>query len=552
MVEPKQEVIALSEGQEPTDQSPEANQTTAAIDDLLDDDVLREVFLYFPAQAHWKAFHPHEESTWLSITHVSRRWRTLSLSMPTIWSQIITTPAFWAPLCLERSQNAPIKIHLEWRKLYTRWNPSDQLVASVLGHLSHTRALNLESVPAPTYDRFVSLLKQPADELFEFHLQAETAQGLQPLTIPGDIFAGRVRHLRDLALEGLALRFEWKSPIFSSSLTRLSLTELSERVCRSELYAALRPMSELEHLRVANALHLVPSSSTAVPTLPPAGERVTLPKLKRISLEDHALDVCDFVGHLSLPPLLTIYIKMAQRDEHEDAVPSVTAAARVLSLLATPRASQPKQRCEVRHFKTDHFEVRMATPAENGDFREEKDHLNITFRWKAFNARVERAAAFLAILGALPLHAAHELLLSSRDPLSSVPAQDWAALGLFPSTEIVTLGGHAAYGFVHVLNTPGALPRMRKLVASNVHFASPTRSEGLGATLIQRLTEAPLEVLEIRSCNVAEEQVATFRRLCDEVKREGSANTWGAVGTSVAAMVSEPAGPPAGALDEAE
>ncbi|KZV74751.1 hypothetical protein PENSPDRAFT_647751 [Peniophora sp. CONT] len=533
-------IIILSDGRAQTEREPDEQRSMSLdlIDDVLDDDVLREVFLYFPAQPHWKGQYGQEDSTWLSITHTCRRWRVLSLSTPTIWCNIIASPSFWTPLCLERSQSAPIDIKLGWSQFLIRWNPSDDLVASMLRHLNHTRTLMFEPVPATSYNRFASLLQEPADQLKEFVLQAQTTQGLQSIVVPDDVFAGRVSSLRWLRLEGLALRFKWTNPIFSSGLTRLNLSELSERACRTELLPALRSMTALEYLALQNVLHLVQSNITTVPGPPPPEELIALPKLERLQVTDHVFDVCDFIVHLVIPPFVNIGIEMIQRDEHEDAVPSVAAAAHAIATLAVLRSKRPGQRFACIHRQTTEFEVRMVTPADDSDMAEGKDHLFARFTWKSFNARIERATTFLAFLTALPLHIAHELTLYSRDELTGASAQDWVALGTLPATEIVRLHGFAGYPFVHVLSAPSSLPRLRKITAHNVHFASPTRSGGLGSALVRRLTGAPLEVLEMKNCKVAVEQVDMFRGFCGEVKNEGTANTWGAVGTSAAAMAS--------------
>ena len=113
MPELDQNVIFLSDGQTQLSDAADAHVPPDLINALLDDDTLGELFLYFPAQAHWKEEYGHEDSTWLSITHVCRRWRNLSVSTPSIWSNIITSPPFWTPLCLERSQSAPIDIKLQ-------------------------------------------------------------------------------------------------------------------------------------------------------------------------------------------------------------------------------------------------------------------------------------------------------------------------------------------------------------------------------------------------------------------------------------------------------
>lgn len=531
-----QHIIYLSAGDDRPEAETGAEDGSDLLNEKLDDDVLREVFLYFPAQAHWKLLHEHDDSTWLSITHVCRRWRSLSLSTPLIWRDIITSPSFWTPICLERAQSAPIYIKLYWSTFLLRHNPSDELVASMLRHLDHTSVISLESVPAPSFNRFATLLQEPASRLEELRIQAQTAQGLQPLTIPDDVFGGHAPCLREVRLEGLALRFKWTNPIFSSGLATLMLCELSERVCGAELFAVLRRMTALKHLRLEQVLHLVPVTVTTAPTPPPLNERITLPDIKSLVVKDHVFDVSDLIAHLAVPVFAKIILVMDQRDEHhEDAGPSIAAAARTIASLAAPRASKPGQSFRCMHRATSDFEVAILTPENEGG--NESELFLADFAWKAFNARVERATAYLALLSALPLHAAHELTLHSRFELSGASPQDWTGpLGLLPNVEVVNVFGFTAYGFVHVLRMEGALPRLRKLNAYHVHFTSPTRDRGFGTALARRLRDRPLESLEMKQCQVAEEQVDTFRGFCGEIKREGSANTLGAVGTSAAAM----------------
>ncbi|VDC07031.1 unnamed protein product [Peniophora sp. CBMAI 1063] len=78
------------------------------------------------------------------LSHVCRRWRTIILSRPGLWSVLPRTEGApqWADLCLSRCAQSPIEFVVPWG---ARWDEPEcqQAIRSILPHLGRVRTLDL-------------------------------------------------------------------------------------------------------------------------------------------------------------------------------------------------------------------------------------------------------------------------------------------------------------------------------------------------------------------------------------------------------------------------
>ncbi|VDC07875.1 unnamed protein product [Peniophora sp. CBMAI 1063] len=144
-----------------------ATRDASPISRLTDDD-LSIIFLYFPVPvlpsetmsgvqdlAPYEQNSDKDDKTWLHISHVCRRWRSVSLSCLLIWSNINMDPSRYdlAVASLERAKGAPLTTIIDWTmKRSGQLEVLRDLTSKALWELSHTRHLIfrgkiLESAP---------------------------------------------------------------------------------------------------------------------------------------------------------------------------------------------------------------------------------------------------------------------------------------------------------------------------------------------------------------------------------------------------------------------
>ena len=116
----------------------------------LSDDILIAIFLHFPAaiSVSWRREASYEGYEWMSITHVCRHWRSVSLGCPLIWTTINLEGSgglAWVSAFLERAQHAPLDIAIDWKT--ETLNRLETIPVGMLDHLHHTRRLSLVRAP---------------------------------------------------------------------------------------------------------------------------------------------------------------------------------------------------------------------------------------------------------------------------------------------------------------------------------------------------------------------------------------------------------------------
>ncbi|KZV70492.1 hypothetical protein PENSPDRAFT_442874 [Peniophora sp. CONT] len=317
----------------------------------LSDDDLAIIFLHFPvpvmsmrdpsvSSATHQDFAPClpdldlEDKTWLRISHVCRRWRSLSLSCSTIWStiNIASLRSKQALASLERAKRSPLTIIVDWTTLYTsQLNDLKELVVEALFHLPHTRHLVIRGeMPRSAFERVVPVMQaQEADILETLQLSTKIythESDLDPVTLPDAIMQCAPR-LRKVALHG-TFSFNWCNVVFSGDLTHLSLSHIATRsLPTSEALLGLLGRCPLQVLSLiaslptpATSRHLVAQNAEErlVPKLGAGYTKLYLSHLSRCHLEDHGLEVADFIRRIEVPATCHVSLYLGRQDRDAD------------------------------------------------------------------------------------------------------------------------------------------------------------------------------------------------------------------------------------------
>ncbi|KDQ57790.1 hypothetical protein JAAARDRAFT_35480 [Jaapia argillacea MUCL 33604] len=235
---------------------------------------------------------------WVKVTWVCRRWREVAIGCAALWTKVDFSSSKWTAEMLKRSKNASLVVKADLTFVSPRLVRTVELATS---HISRTRELELLA-PKQTLEALARQLRSPAPFLESLHLSSSRfsnhlADG--PCSLPDDIFEGQVPQLRRLEL--YRCRFKWNSPLLSTTLTHLHITEASNhnpaRPTLSQILPLLQGMPLLQSLHLEYAAP-VPSMDVAELWVP---ENITLRNLTSISLIDVPHNCAALLSRLDLP-----------------------------------------------------------------------------------------------------------------------------------------------------------------------------------------------------------------------------------------------------------
>ncbi|KDQ10038.1 hypothetical protein BOTBODRAFT_58384 [Botryobasidium botryosum FD-172 SS1] len=202
--------------------------------DRLPNEVLSLIFELATVDQEWECVIP-EMKTPLTLLRVSKRWRSVAQSSPSLWTKIDAMCRYLAPLFLANSKGAPLDIELAaglpffgekaYRERHARVYPAHvadiaKFLSPFLSHISRWRSLELVDIPQPT--ELIPLLLSSAPRLEMLVIQAEQAV-LATSHAEGSstMFLGSTPLLRHVNLHGFA------PPLSSSLYTGLTTLTLS-------------------------------------------------------------------------------------------------------------------------------------------------------------------------------------------------------------------------------------------------------------------------------------------------------------------------------------
>ncbi len=286
--------------------------------DTLPDEVLGTIFLFnaskgLPGQV--PAYDPYSATLFTIL--VCRRWYTVGMNYPTIWSQIIDYERHPEPCIkelLRRSKQAPLDIGED-----SAFRHVHQGSLSILKHVfeqaARIRTMNLRIRIKPWNLICQHFLRNPAPTL-EF-LNLITVYPFPDCLFPGPLFADSAPKLRRLHLQRCLIDF---SSVGLYNLTELSISDivspniLSQRTPDNPLKVAptvagwielIKNMPFLKYLTLSRAITpWADFDSIHIPT-------VHLQALVLLSLGSKFQDGVALLCHLSIPTTCSLRLKLS-------------------------------------------------------------------------------------------------------------------------------------------------------------------------------------------------------------------------------------------------
>ncbi|KAJ7337596.1 hypothetical protein DFH08DRAFT_1014859 [Mycena albidolilacea] len=218
----------------------------------------------------------------VTLSHVCRRWRAITLKSSTFWSNIILSRPRWALEMLHRSPAAPLAVGVDLDSVLPKQIAARDLVLAQLFRIRelrlHMAAQHLrlhmaaQRIPAPL------LLPAPVLETLHLHFS-----GLSGFAVPVNMFAAEVPRLRHLSLQHCSL--QWDSLLWANLVS----LELIHSPIQVDLLASMR------HLRTLTLIGSISAISGALV------QPVPLARLESLTLTGSSLLCCRFLRAVSVP-----------------------------------------------------------------------------------------------------------------------------------------------------------------------------------------------------------------------------------------------------------
>ncbi|KZV77096.1 hypothetical protein PENSPDRAFT_281103 [Peniophora sp. CONT] len=246
-------------------------------------------------------------SSWLSVTHVCRVWRSVALNCAQLWTTMpINISRKWTQAFLLRSKAAPINV-AETCSHHSRVRP--WLFSLIEDNMSRVSMLELEGAPS-NLQELVNLFTGHTSALRK--LAINHTDIWERVHIGDDITAQHAPLLRDLSLTNISM--VW-SDVPWSNLRSLFITRLLHPPATTRLHdflAALSTATLLQELHVG--LEKCPFQ--------PWDETydVHLPGLRSFSIEGYAADCQAIITSLHIPisSSIAMHIKKEMKDPRQD------------------------------------------------------------------------------------------------------------------------------------------------------------------------------------------------------------------------------------------
>lgn len=253
-------------------------------------------------------FHCASESTdhknpldWIKVSHVSRHWRAVALTSPSLWGAIVFSRPKWVEEMIKRSKMASliIKADLTWVtpkilesvQIALRHSSRIHELALIASSTTLDKLFNKSPINLPNL-RSLSLAV-PRKERFDISFG---------YILPETILDGDFPYLRRLELT--KCNVSWDSSLLNN-LTHLKICDVSSvaRSTTSQVLDALERMTTLEVLDLHEALPLVPDE--VVQPLP-VDRVVAFPRLSHIAISSSVPECANLLQRISIPDIATI------------------------------------------------------------------------------------------------------------------------------------------------------------------------------------------------------------------------------------------------------
>ena len=457
---------------------------------------------------------------WIRVTHVFHRWREIALNFPHLWNHINFSKLTLAGITkiLARAKMSPL--HLEAK--ITCWDTArfTAFCSQLEANISRIRHLSISGEFQTVLGRLVS----PAPALVSLSLTKPHRYIPPQYIIPDSLFNGTAHKLTRLELIGCSV--EWKSPLLKGLQTlKILMPYAQEMPTLEDWLAALNEMSQLKTLILDNA---TPAISDDDPLIFEPQRTVTLPPLTHFNITGLATDCALALAHLVLPALISLHVTSESQswdgDDVRLLIPYVTRNAH------GPQDTAPLQTILFNGNALDTQIVAWTVP----DADAEVWNL-VTLKKASVSARLVLSVIpnsgwrkgtgtlmFHAVLSRLPLNAistlsAHNRIRLSKEVwLSHAPRLTMLKRALLVPT--------AVKAFTEMLredappNSLPRLPQLTRLILPKVPLTAPMTYRLRDMLVKQKEHGAPLEALDLRTCNGTEHAIQVLSATAGNVQ----------------------------------
>jgi len=464
---------------------------------------------------------------WLRVSHVCHRWREIALDQPRFWSRIdfTTLTSAGATEVLSRSKMAPLELEANLSCVHWGGDRVNAFGKQLSSHVSHISRLNI-TADFSDLQTIIEQLGSPAPDLEWLSLIVDDECHLRRMGIPSNaiiphaLFDGAAPRLSRLQLDHCDI--SWASPVFKS-LRILELQMLSQlaRPSLEEWLDAMEQMLQLETLIVNHATPRAPTSRT--PLSEPM-RVITHPTLTQLNLAASASDCTFALAHLILPALIRIRVdatsELASADDVRALIPYFSRNAH------GPQDAEPLQSILISGEPSLTEIVLWTAAGADMEVQNPVSLISATLSARAiftasghmwFDTDVEILDATLA---ALPLGSLNTLTAQNS---SRIPEWLWLAqTPRWSRLEHVRLVGTVTKSLTTVLTKDAPpegplLPSLTKLSLFNTLHIDDTPP--LLDMLTGRVEQGvPLEVLDLRACEVPDRAVQIFGEVVLDVQ----------------------------------
>ncbi|TDL15790.1 hypothetical protein BD410DRAFT_85990 [Rickenella mellea] len=250
----------------------------------------------------------NEFRKWIYCTHVSRRWRRVSLAFNHLWTSIDTTWGSIVTTFIHRSGNAPLILRMDLRP--DTWWLESQAINMALTHISRTRELYLRV-------EGVEELTKISTQLLQIGLQTslevlDFQSGVSSFELPRDIFKQTHGSLRSLTFTNVCSPYP---PALLGNITSLRII-WTQRPGSPHLVSFLDMLDQCSNIvefEFCDKMSWDPLQMD--PGRWPWQRMICLRHLRRLSLTNPpSPSVIHLLNHLSLPALHSLKISCCAND----------------------------------------------------------------------------------------------------------------------------------------------------------------------------------------------------------------------------------------------
>ncbi|KAE9397050.1 hypothetical protein BT96DRAFT_860443 [Gymnopus androsaceus JB14] len=239
---------------------------------------------------------------WITITHISHLWRTISLNCPELWSTPDFTKPNLASEMIKRSKMAPLNIEVTSNSWLTPWVL--KTVGESLKQITRINEIHLLA-SRNNMDKLLSGINYPAPLLGTLILDLTDYYLSERYIIPQDFLADDASRLYHIDLTGCHLRWD------SSLLRNLAYFKVRNpgppAPTLDQLLSVLTAMPQLEELDLEKCLpKSLPGNTSTNAT---GKSRITLPNLRNLRITGALEECVTFLEHVHIPTAATTHVR---------------------------------------------------------------------------------------------------------------------------------------------------------------------------------------------------------------------------------------------------